>query len=199
LGAAVIAVISIFVAHGHTQRTWLALTSTLLTLLGTVAVAGLAVLFAKLSGAASEEAYYIQVGQFENLDLRGLLFGAIIIGTLGVLDDVTTSQVAAIEEIHKANGSLSVTELYHRGMSVGREHIAALVNTLALAYAGASFPLFLLVAAFPTQPLWVTLNSQIIIEEVIRTLVGSSALVLAVPLSSLLAAIVFGREKPAAV
>jgi uncharacterized membrane protein len=116
----------------------------------------------------------------------------VIIGALGVLDDVTTAQVAAIEEISLANPALGVSDLYTRGLSVGREHIAALVNTLALAYAGASFPLFLLFVLPDRPPLWVILNNENILEEVLRALVGGASLMLAVPIATILAASVFG-------
>lgn len=120
------------------------------------------------------------------MNLRGLLLGGIIIGALGGLDDITTSQVAAVDEIRKANPKLSISGLYKRGRSVGTEHIASLVNTLVLAYAGSSIPLLLLFTT-RTEPLWVTLNSEFIAEEIIRTLVGSSSLVFAVPISTFLA------------
>jgi uncharacterized membrane protein len=155
----------------------------------------LAVAVTSLSGAGTEEAVYLQLSYLPELNLAGLLLGGIIIGTLGVLDDVTTAQVAAVEEISLANRSLSVAELYKRGLSVGREHIAALVNTLVLAYAGAAFPLFLLFALPDHPPLWVILNGENIIEEVVRALVGGSSLMLAVPIATALAAAVFGSKK----
>lgn len=193
IGASLIAVISISVAHGFERRTAVALVSTIATLALAVGIAWAYVLLAKLSGLGSEDAYFLQVGDLASLDLRGLLLGGIIIGALGVLDDVTTSQAAAVEEIYKADNKVSKLELYHRSMSVGREHIAALVNTLALAYVGAAFPLFLLIASNNVQPLWVMFNSQMVIEEVIRTLVGSVALVLAVPITTAFAIYVFTR------
>lgn len=95
----------------------------------------------------------------------------------------------SLDEIGKANPALPVRELYRRGFSVGTEHITALVNTLFLAYAGASLPLFLLFTQ-TDQPLWVIVNSEFVAEEIVRTLVGSIALMLAVPITTLLAAVV---------
>ena len=193
IGAFIIAVISIFMSHGLNVRTSVALGSTLIVLGVT---AGLAVLFvhiSQVSGFGSEEAFYIQIG-IMNINLKGLLLGGIIIGALGVLDDVTIAQSATVEEIHKANPSLPFKELYKRGLSVGREHIASMVNTLALAYFGAGLPLFLLFSADKTKPLWLVVNSELVVEEIIRTLVGSSALILAVPLATVLAAYVFSRR-----
>lgn len=193
IGATVIAVLSILLGHGFNKRSYLALVATLGTLLVAFIFAALAVSLTALSGSGTEEAIYLQLGFLTQIDLRGLLLGGIVIGALGVLDDVTTAQVAAVEEIHKANRSLDFKELYNRGLSVGREHIAALVNTLALAYVGASFPIFLLFAMPDAPPLWVALNGEQIVEEIIRALVGGMALMLAVPISTILAAYFFEK------
>ena len=188
VGAGIIAVVSILLAHGFNRRSVTALVATLLTLVGGVVFSRIAVALAKLSGSGTEEAIYLQIGALPSLDLRGLLLGGMIIGTLGVLDDVTTAQVAAVEQIGIADRTLSAKELYQRGLRVGREHIAALVNTLALAYAGASFPLFLLFSIQGGPPLWVVLNAEYVMEEVVRALVGGASLIIAVPISTALAA-----------
>jgi uncharacterized membrane protein len=118
--------------------------------------------------------------------LRGILLAGIIIGTLGVLDDITTAQAAVVEELHLANPSFDAKGLFKRGSSVGREHIISLVNTLVLAYTGASLPLLLLFQVYE-RPTWLILNSEIIMEEIVRMLIGSIALALAVPLTTYLA------------
>ena len=194
-GALLIVLCSLYLAHGFNKRTSVALLSTVLSLGLSALLAALFVHLAKLFGTGSEEAFYLQIGPGGTLNLRGLLLGGIIIGALGVLDDITTAQTAAIEEIRRADPRLSFTELYRRGLSVGREHIASLVNTLALAYAGASLPMFLLFSQDNRQPLWVILNGEFIAEEIVRTLVGSAALVLAVPISTFFAAYFFSRNK----
>ncbi len=186
-GAVVIACTSLLLAHGFRRRTYVALLSTLLTLGLSAAFAVFAVWAAGLSGLGSEETVFLQSGTMAGIDLHGLLLGGIIIGCLGVLDDITTAQTAAVDEISRANPSLSDGALMRAGMSVGREHIASLTNTIALAYAGASFPLLLLLSAESRYPLWSTLNSEFFAEEIVRTLVGSTTLVLAVPLSTWLA------------
>jgi uncharacterized membrane protein len=186
-GALVIALVSIYLAHGFNRRTTIAVIATLITLGIAAGLAIAFVSFASLFGAGSEEAFYLQMG-LQAVNLRGLLLGGIILGALGVLDDITTGQAAAVQEISLANPDLSPRELYRRGLSVGTEHITALVNTLFLAYAGASLPLFILFTVNVDQPVWVTLNSEFVAEEIVRTLVGSSALVLAVPITTLLAA-----------
>lgn len=188
IAAVVMALVSIYLAHGISRRTTVALVSTLATLALSALLAILFVSLTRLFGSGSEEAIYLQLAPLGDLNLRGLLLGGIILGALGVLDDITTGQAAAVDEIGRADPSLPPRELVARGLSVGREHIAALVNTLVLAYAGASLPLFLLFSLGQDQPLWVTLNSEFIAEEVIRTLVGSVALILAVPITTTLAA-----------
>ncbi len=200
LGAGVLACVALVVAHGWNRRTGVALLATLITLGIAVLLAVAFVAVAKLFGLGNEDAAYLPVGELATLNLRGLLLGGIIIGTLGVLDDVTTTQSAAVEEIARANPALPTRELYQRGLSVGREHIASLVNTLALAYAGASLPLLLLFTHNAAQPFWVVLNSEMIAEEIVRTLVGSASLILAVPITTLLAALLARRvlqRKPA--
>ncbi|MBN2095979.1 YibE/F family protein [Candidatus Peregrinibacteria bacterium] len=191
-GAVVIAMISIYLSHGFSRRTTLAVLSTLFTLCLSLLMAILSVRFTALFGTGSEETIYLS--SFGNFDLRGLLLGAIVIGTLGVLDDITTTQVAAVEEIHKANHTLSLKQLYERGFSVGKEHIASMINTLVLAYVGASFPVFLLITKSP-QPLWVILNNEYLAEEIVRTLVGSATLILAVPVATGLAAVYFTKKR----
>lgn len=197
IGATIIVCLSLYLAHGFNRRAHVALASTLITLGLAAVMAVTFVSLSKLFGLGSEDALTLQLSN-NAVNFRGLLLGGILLGTLGVLDDVTSSQAAAVHEIHKANSSLSMKELYWRGISVGREHIAALINTLVLAYAGISLPLFLLFTFYGNEPIWVTLNSEAIAEEIIRTLVGSSAIMLAVPITTLLAAYVFGRSKEGA-
>jgi uncharacterized membrane protein len=127
------------------------------------------------------------------VNLQGLLLGGILLGALGILDDIAIAQVSVIFQLKEVNNKLSFKELYERGLKVGKDHVASLVNTLVLAYAGANLPLFLLFTINRDIPLWVTLNNEIIAEEVVRTLVGSMGLVLAVPITTLLAAVVVSR------
>jgi uncharacterized membrane protein len=184
VGCVLIACTSLYMAHGFSRRTSVALLSTVLTLAVSAVLAVVFVHLGKLFGLGSEEALYLQSGQLAGIDLRGLLLGGILIGCLGVLDDITTAQTAAIDEISKANPALTPLQLRTAGFSVGKEHIASLINTLALAYVGASLPLLLLFKTQADFPLWVTLNGEFLAEEIVRTLVGSATLLIAVPLST---------------
>lgn len=195
VGSLAIIFLSMYPAHGFNRRTSVALLATALTLMLAVILATAFISLSKLFGTGSEEAFYVARGVAGGIDFRGLLLAGILIGVLGVLDDITTGQSAAVDEIFKANPSLSFRELYRRGVSVGREHIASLVNTLVLAYAGASLPLFILFISDKNKPVWVTLNNETMATEIIRTLVGSATLVLAVPFTTLLAAYLLRKRK----
>ena len=193
IGVGVIALVSMFLAHGFNRRAALAVVSTLLAL-GLAEGLGYGLIIAtKLLGNGSEEAFFLQSGYFGAINLQGLLLSGIIIGTLGILNDVTIAQSATVEELHHTNTKLSFKELYVKGSSVGREHIASLINTLVLVYVGASLPLFLLFTVNSTH-LWTVLNSSTIAEEIVRTLVGSIALIIAVPITTALTAYYFYNE-----
>lgn len=188
IGALLIALLTFYLSHGFKRRITVALVSTLITLFFTLIVSSIFVSLAGLFGTASEQSVLLELGNFGTINLRGLLLAGIIIGVLGVLDDVTTSQAATVAELKAVNPNMNRKELYLRGLAVGKEHIAALVNTLVLAYAGAFLPLFLIFMMSETQPTWFILNSELIAEEVVRTLVGSTALLFAVPITTWLAA-----------
>jgi len=192
IGSLVILCVTIYLAHGFTLRTHIALLSACITLTIALVASQVIVAFTHLFGLGSEEAFFLQY-DLASLDLRGLLLGGMVIGLLGVLDDSTTAQAAAIFELKRANASFTFRDLYARGSRIGREHITSLVNTLALAYVGASLPLVVLVTLNMRGHLWVVLNSELFVEEIVRTLVGSSALVLAVPITTLIAAKIFAR------
>jgi uncharacterized membrane protein len=145
----------------------------------------------RLSGFGAEEAAFLQVAGVQ-LDTRGLLLAGIIIGTLGALDDIAIGQSSSIFELSKANPKLDWQSLFKHGMTIGRDHIAAMVNTLLLAYVGAALPLVLLFSVY-TEPLGITLNRAIIAEEIVRTLVGSLGLLAGVPLTTIVAALVARR------
>lgn len=193
-GAIAISVASLYVAHGWHKRTSVALAGMLITIVIATVLAWVTNSLAHMIGIGSEEAYNLQITFADTIDLRGLFLVGVIIGALGVLDDITTSIAATVEELKKANPAFNRKELYTRAIRVGREHIASLINTLVLAYAGASLPLLLLIS-LDSQPLWVTLNSQFLGEELVRTLVGSIALILAVPITTSIAARVFEHEE----
>ncbi len=182
-----------YLGHGWNKKTTIAALATFISVILAAVIATIFVSLTRLAGLGSEEAAMLQLNSEQTINLSGLLLGGMIIGALGVLDDITIAQTTAIAELKEVNQTLTGWDLYRRGLKLGREHIASLVNTLALAYVGASFPLFLLFTLNSSQPVWAIINSEIIAEEIIRALVGSMALVLAVPIASALAAYVFGK------
>lgn len=195
IGALVIGAVTIYISHGVSTKSHIALASMSAVLLLVAGLSYMAVIAAQLVGLGSEEAYYLQFTDTAKINLQGLLLGGILLGALGVLDDITVSQVSIVYELKEAKKDMSWHELYERGLNVGRDHVASLVNTLVLAYAGANLPLFLLFILNEQSPDWVTLNSDVLVEEIIRTLAGSIGLVLAVPLSTFIAATVVSRIK----
>ena len=189
-GSAAIMFVTLYLAHGVNVRTTTAILGTLVSLALT---GGLAIAFVELcrfTGFGSEEATFLQISA-EQVNLEGLLLGGIIIGTLGVLDDVTVTQASAVWELRVANPSYSVRRLYSSALRIGRDHIASTVNTLVLAYAGASLPLLILFT-ISSRPLGGVLTTEVVAEEIVRTLVGSIGLVASVPITTALAAAVVG-------
>jgi len=186
-GATIIIPLTFYLSHGFNKKTHSAIAGTIFSLAITGILAAIFVKATKLTGFASEEAVYLQ-SSGGNINMPGIILAGILIGTLGVLDDITISQASIIFKLKETNPKLTFDRLYTKAMSVGRDHITSMVNTLILVYAGASMPLLLLFINNP-QPLLQVVNYELIAEEIIRMLVGSIGLVLSVPVTTLLAAI----------
>ncbi len=186
VGSAAIAFLALYLAHGFSTMTTVALLGTLASLGLTAGLASVVVGLARLSGFASEEAVVVQIGAAQ-IDLAGIILGGVVIGALGAIDDMTVTQASAVWELRAANPWSSRRSLAAAGMRIGRDHIASTVNTLALAYAGASMPVLLLLI-LSRQPLSGVVSGEVLATEIVRTLVGSIGLVAAVPLTTWLAA-----------
>lgn len=196
VGGATIMFLALYLAHGLNAATTTAVLGTLSSLFLTGLLALLFVNISIFTGVGSEEAAFLQINQ-QQVNLQGLLLAGIVIGTLGVLDDVTVTQASAVWELRRANPAYGIRDLYRSGIRIGRDHIASTVNTLVLAYAGASLPLLILFAVSQRDVASV-LNSEVVAEEVVRTLVGSIGLVASVPVTTGLAALVVTRTRVAA-
>lgn len=197
-GAAAIMFAVLYLTHGISVSTTVAVIGTLVSLVLTGVAGTLAASAAHLTGFAGEDASTLAIF-YANVDLRGLLLAGIIIGSLGVLDDITVTQAVTVREIAAANPTLSALALYRAAARVGRAHIASVVNTLVLAYAGASLPLFLLISASGSSAGSV-ITGQLVAQEIVRSLVGSLGLIAAVPITTALAAVLTrGRTAPATV
>lgn len=188
-GALFIIPVSFYFSHGFNKKTTVAIVSTIISLIITGILAKVFIESAKLTGFSSEEASFLQAHKPDLINMKGLLLAGIIIGVLGVLDDVTVSQSAIVFQLKNTNPKIKMKELYHRAMNVGKDHIASMVNTLILVYTGAAMPLLLI---FINNPHSITeiINYEIIADEIVRTLVGSIGLILAVPITTLIASLV---------
>lgn len=188
VGAVAVMIITLYLAHGLSELTTAAVVGTTIALGLTVLLGMVFVEQARITGFASEEAVFARFA-LEGLDLQGLVLAGLIIASLGVLDDVTISQSSTVFALHETDRTLTWGQLFARAMSVGRDHIASVVNTLFLAYAGASIALLLLFSTgdLPTLEL---LNSELLAEEIVKTIVGSLGLIMAVPVTTALAAAV---------
>jgi len=185
VGAAAIAILTLYLAHGFTVETSVALLGVLGAIVLTAILGTVVLALANIGGFSSEETSLLTL--FENVQVRGLLLAGVVLGAAGALDDVAVTQAAAVREIHSANPALGKRELYQRGMRVGRDHIASTVNTLLLAYAGASLPLLVLFV-LSKQSLGTVANSEVVAIEVLRTIVGSFGLLATVPFTTWVAA-----------
>lgn len=186
VGASAVMILVLVLAHGPNIRTATAMVGTGLSLL---LIVGLSTAFAELAGLTgltSDEAIYVR-SLFGQVDVRGLLLAGIVIGALGILDDVTVTQVSTVWELRAADPTMPRSALYAAALRVGRDHIASTVNTLLLAYAGASMPL-LVIFTVSGDGFIGTATNAVVAEEVVRTLVGSIGLIAAVPVTTALAA-----------
>ncbi|WP_190038109.1 YibE/F family protein [Streptomyces fructofermentans] len=194
VGASAIMLIALYMCHGLSARTSVAVVGTLLSLLLIGLLGSWFIDWAALTGNVDDNTGLIH-GLYPSIDMSGLLLAGIIIGSLGVLDDVTVTQTSAVWELHAANPTMGWRGLYRAGIRIGRDHIASVVNTLVLAYAGAALPLLLLFS-IAQSGVGTVANSELVAVEIVRTLVGSIGLVASVPVTTALAALVVSADRP---
>jgi uncharacterized membrane protein len=190
-GALAIMLVTIPLAHGLGPKTVAACLGTTAALLITLALAVLFTDLAHITGFGSEEAVFLRASS-DDLSLQGLLLAGIVIGALGVLDDLTVSQSSTVMALRRADPTMGARDLYREAMAVGRDHLTATVNTLVLAYAGASLPV-LLVFSLADTSFGTAVNSEAVAAEIVATLVGSIGLIAAVPITTALAALLAVR------
>ena len=194
VGAMAIALITIPLAHGWGPKSLAALLGSAASLVLTALLAVLFTSLTHLTGLSTEEAIFLQIGAAD-VSLQGLLLAGMVIGALGVLDDVTISQASTVLALRRANPQLRRRRLFGLALDVGRDHVSATVNTLVLAYLGAALPVLLL---FSAADLGVSeaLNLEIVAKEVVATLVGSIGLIAAVPITTGLAVLLALSVEP---
>ncbi|MEU0433790.1 YibE/F family protein [Streptomyces sp. NPDC006290] len=193
VGSSAIMLIALYMCHGLSARTSVAVVGTLLSLVLIGLLGSVFIDWAVLTGNTDDSTGLIH-GLYPSIDMSGLLLAGVIIGSLGVLDDVTVTQTSAVWELHEANPTMGWRGLYRAGIRIGRDHIASVVNTLVLAYAGAALPLLLLFSIAQSS-VGTVANSELVAEEIVRTLVGSIGLVAAVPVTTALAALVVAADR----
>ena len=193
-GSVILLGVTLYLTYGWNLKTHAAVVSMIIVLLITGTLAGLFVIVARLTGSGDENALFLLQMLNTQINLRGLLLGGMIIGALGVLDDLVTTQASAVFELHHANDSLGFRGLFRSAMRIGQDHVAATVNTLVLAYAGASLPM-LLMFSLGRGDYGYLVNFEFVAEEIVRTLVGSLGLITAVPLTTAIA-ILFALAPP---
>jgi uncharacterized membrane protein len=179
--ASVVLFSAIFFTHGFNRESVVAYGGTMLAVFITGILAIVAVYEAKLTGFVTDESVFLNFATNGSLDFTGLLLGAVIIGVLGVLDDIAVTQAAVVTELFTSNKSLPARVVYKKAIRVGREHVGALVNTLVLAYVGAALPLLMYVHLSPLS-FFSLINSELFATEIIRAIVGSIGLILTVPI-----------------
>lgn len=193
LGSFLFLTVTQYLVYGWTLKTHIALSGILVSILITGLIAVFFVDFARLNGMGDENAMYL-LQQSNQMNLRNLLIAGIVIGALGILDDLVVGQTSAVIEIYRANPKMDFAERYKRSMNVGRDHIAATVNTLVLAYLGASLSLFLLFSNSNVQFSNI-INLNYLAEELVRSLVGTIGLFAAVPITTFMACWVVDRPE----
>ncbi len=193
--SSLIIILGSYITHGFNKTT----SSAVIGMIFTVAITGLlaywAVHFARLSGFGAEEVTYLNLDTSGSIDILGLLLGGIMIGLLGVLYDVAIGQAVSVEELLTAAPDISKKTLYQRAIRIGREHIGALVNTLAIAYVGVALPLLLLFYISNTGGIAQMVNREIFSAEIVRIMIGSIGLILAVPITTLVSVWFLTRKK----
>jgi len=186
LASIVIIPITFYLSHGFEQKTSIAILGTSIALVITGMLSSIFVNLTHLTGTSSEESLFLQTSGGLQYNLKGLLLAGIIIGTLGVIDDITISQTAIVYQLYSLKNDISFSQLFKKSIEIGKDHIASMINTLILVYTGASLPLLLLFMS-STRPFGEILSYEVVTTEIVRTLVGSIGLILAVPITTYLA------------
>jgi uncharacterized membrane protein len=197
LSSLVIVIISMLIVYGWTKKSKIAISGMLVGVVITALISKVFTDLAALTGSGADEVMFLRDYLGTGIDFRGLLLASFILGSLGILDDIAITQTSTAQEISEANKDLPPKEIYKKSMKVGVDHIASMINTLFLAYAGASFTLLLLFALNqpPFESLSDVINNQLVATEIIRTLVGSIGLILTVPITTYLASYFYGNHQ----
>ncbi len=194
LGALFMVPVTFYMSHGFNKKTTIAMVGTYIALVVTVVLAQVFTNLTRLTGFSSEDALFLQNMSQGQINVGGLLLAGIIIGAVGILDDITISQASVVFAIREAAQQIDIKQLYAQAMKVGQDHISSMVNTLVLVYAGGFLPLLLLFLD-NSKTFNEIINYEMVAEEIVKTLVGSIGLMLAVPITTFLACFVVGGKE----
>ena len=195
--ASLIIILGSYITHGFNKTTTAAVAGMITATIFTGVLAFIAINVTKLTGFSTEESTYLNFNTRGHMDFAGLLLGGMIIGLLGILYDAAIGQAVSVEELHQVGPHLPRGVIYKRAIRIGREHIGALVNTLAIAYVGISLPLLLLYT-YSTDGFLMTINQEIFATEIIRVLVGGIGIILAVPITTYIATLILIKKEKGA-
>jgi uncharacterized membrane protein len=182
--AGLIVIFGSYVTHGVNRTTSAAVMGLVLTVVVTALLTHFAIAFAQLSGFAEDSTVALNFASGGTIDFVGLLLAAMLIGALGILYDAAIGQAVAVEELFRAAPNASRAHIFTRAMRIGREHIGALVNTLAIAYVGASLPILLLFKTYGEESFLFVINHELFATEIVRAVTGSIGILLTVPIST---------------
>ncbi len=191
LGGLFIMTTIIYLTEGWKKKSHLAILSVFLSLTFTLILSIIFTKLTRLTGLAQEEAVFlIGIGQVE-INFRGLLLAGMIIGAIGVLDDIIVGQIESVARIKEANPKLPPKKVFNLAYKIGNTHLGAIINTLFLTYAGAALPLLLLFVLNREVGLSFerAINTEAVTTEIVRTLVGSIGVIASMPIATFLAAI----------
>lgn len=185
-GGSIAMLFAIYITHGFNRKSHASYISLVITLLIASIASAIFVRLTSLTGFVHDEATFLVILGYTEMDMRGVLLAAILIGSLGVMDDLIVSQVSLVKELKETNPSIEKRKLFRSAFRVGRDHISSMVNTLFLAYAGTAFHLLILfyLQNPPFDSIGSILNNEIVATEIIRTLTGSIALLLSMPIAT---------------
>ena len=195
-GAFAVLALIIYFTEGWNRKSHLAMASVFLSLVATMILSLIFSGLAHLTGFSEETTFLLESG-YKVVDFKGLLLAGILIGAVGVLDDVIVGQIEAVRQIQEANPALPAGQVFRMAYKVGNTHLGAIVNTLFLTYAGASLPILLLfvIKQEPFLTFGQIINNEMIATEIVRTMVGSIGVALAMPIATFLGAYCLKNKK----
>ena len=184
--ASLILLVAIYFTHGFNRESSVAVVGTTITILFMGLISYVAIEMGSLTGNFTEETIYLDVATNGILNLKGLLFIGVIIGILGILDDIAITQVSVVNEFKRLKEKISHREMWDKAMNIGRHHVGALINTLALAYAGVSLPILMLLLNTDSSFIF-RINQEFFATEILRAIIGSLGIIMTVPVTTFLA------------